>query len=782
MTYAPGAQRWILRGRAERSLPLLVLFLLLVAPLWLGTGGVAAPGDPKPDLVVASADITGWSKMSGHSLAATIHNTGGAPAPSSLLSITASDGSWNTVINVPPIGPDTHINVSTVAHTTFYGPLTLTFLADGGATVDELDENNNTFDLTRDFGKPDLRVVMHETDDPEVHLGETASFVLTIENVGAAVATPVEVRVMQDGTQTTMPFLWDPLHPGQTSKPTFFWTATKIGTTTFTVTLDPEQRLPETNETNNGRTITVPVLRPDPMHDLVIDPHTVHNDGTASFYVEVKALGDHPPAAMRVRYTRDGVEHETREVSFPFTFRQSHDLYQVQQVVEWTHPEPAPDSTYQVQVTLDPGTAWASAAWYNGTGDGGDTCCWQDNGDPPEPPPTPGPTEPVHDDMFGDPAHIVRIDLPAVLETTSKPLPVAIQVQNVHSPGPVSLRLKVLGPDDAVVLDHEFRTTTFSGSDQTKTAKTEWTPKTSGVHTFEATLTDHSRPTPPSGYTDRKTVEVDVRLVPQETTVATPPATETRELSTQSTETATGPSTRTLGIAAAGGLFTTTLAGAWLWASEPRRYRLLAKLLGLPGLMLFSRIKKDKVLDHATRERIHETIQGNPGIHFSGLRRMLDMPNGTLVHHLRTLEREGLLKTERVGGRLHFYAIGERARMAVGLSPRQDVILRSLVRRPGIAQAELARHLGVSRQALHQHLAPLRDLGLVADLPHGRTRRLYLDTTAPERLATCSTCHATLVTDRGPALCSSCGDRLPPAEEPRSGAPSSTPYAASRTH
>ncbi|MBW3584004.1 MAG: winged helix-turn-helix transcriptional regulator [Euryarchaeota archaeon] len=783
---SPGAMRWFPRRRAERSLPLLVLALLLVAPLPFLNGSHAAPGDPKPDLVVASADITGWSQSTGHSLTATIQNTGGAPAPSSVLSITASDGSWNTAVDVPPIGANTQINVSTVAHTTFYGALTLTFLADGGATVEELDEDNNTFDLTRDLGRPDLRVVTHTGDDPDVRIGESASFYVTIENVGIAVASPVEIRATQDGVPVAMPLRWDPLHPGQNAKPSFSWTATKIGDTTFNITLDPDGRLPETNETNNDYTTTVPVLAPEPMHDLAVDTFTQYDGGTAMFHVEVKALGDHPPAAMRVRYTRGGVEQETREVSPPITVRESHDRYRVMQGVYWSHPSPDPDSPYSVQVTLDPGTPWESNVWYNGTGDGGTTCCWQDGGGDggPAPPPTPGPTMDHHEDRFGmdDPAHIVRIDMPEVLETTPKPLPVAVLVKNVESPGPVSLRLRIVGPDGGIVLDHEFRDTTFTSPGQTKTAKTEWTPKTTGVHTFEATLIDHSRPVPPQGYTDRETVEVDVRLFPSGTPGPTAPADDRSDLATQSTETATGPSTRTIGIAAAGGLFTTALAGAWLWASEPRRYRFITKLLGLPGLLLFSRIKKDKVLDHATRERIHETIQGNPGIHFSGLRRLLHMPNGTLVHHLRTLEREGLLKNERVGGRLHFYAVGERARMAVGLTPRQDIILRSLVKRPGIAQAELARHLGVSRQALHQHLTPLRDLGLVADLPHGRTRRLYLDTTAPERLATCRACHATLVTDGGPALCSSCGDRLPAPDVRQPDTMSSTPYAASRTH
>jgi len=78
--------------------------------------------------------------------------------------------------------------------------------------------------------------------------------------------------------------------------------------------------------------------------------------------------------------------------------------------------------------------------------------------------------------------------------------------------------------------------------------------------------------------------------------------------------------------------------------SENAKYGLL--LLIVP---LYSKIKREKVLDHFIRGQIFGYIMANPGEHYNSIKQALDMTNGSLAHHLRTLERERFVKSKRFG-------------------------------------------------------------------------------------------------------------------------------------
>ncbi len=47
------------------------------------------------------------------------------------------------------------------------------------------------------------------------------------------------------------------------------------------------------------------------------------------------------------------------------------------------------------------------------------------------------------------------------------------------------------------------------------------------------------------------------------------------------------------------------------------------------------------------RERLLKIIRGNPGIHVRGLMRESGLENGVVMHHLRQLERDGKVKSQR---------------------------------------------------------------------------------------------------------------------------------------
>ncbi len=139
------------------------------------------------------------------------------------------------------------------------------------------------------------------------------------------------------------------------------------------------------------------------------------------------------------------------------------------------------------------------------------------------------------------------------------------------------------------------------------------------------------------------------------------------------------------------------------------RYRYLA-LFG----PLYSRIRKDKVLDHSTREAIFNYISANPGEHLRQLAASTSLPTGTLIHHLTTLEREEYVKSIRDGVFKRFYPYGSHLDATANKlgQPQRDV-LAHLKQEPGASPAQLAKALDMSRQRIHYHLRNLVAEGLI---------------------------------------------------------------------
>lgn len=73
-----------------------------------------------------------------------------------------------------------------------------------------------------------------------------------------------------------------------------------------------------------------------------------------------------------------------------------------------------------------------------------------------------------------------------------------------------------------------------------------------------------------------------------------------------------------------------------------------------------------------------------------------------------------------------------------GLSVPQYSCLEVLAQRPGLSNAELARSVFVTRQAMHQLLVGLRTAGLVGSEGEGRAERLAPTAAGARRLATAS--------------------------------------------
>jgi predicted transcriptional regulator len=143
---------------------------------------------------------------------------------------------------------------------------------------------------------------------------------------------------------------------------------------------------------------------------------------------------------------------------------------------------------------------------------------------------------------------------------------------------------------------------------------------------------------------------------------------------------------------------------------------------------LFVRIKKDRVLDHFTRGQIFGFIKANPGTHYIAIQEHLELQNGVLAYHLKVLEREEYITSERDSIYKRFYPRHMKIpRKERQLSRVQRDIVSALRTHPGASQNGLARMLGESKQVIGYHIRVLGKAGLVRVERDAQQTRCYLE-------------------------------------------------------
>jgi DNA-binding MarR family transcriptional regulator len=151
---------------------------------------------------------------------------------------------------------------------------------------------------------------------------------------------------------------------------------------------------------------------------------------------------------------------------------------------------------------------------------------------------------------------------------------------------------------------------------------------------------------------------------------------------------------------------------------------------GLSNLILFplySRLRKEEVLDHFVRGQIYGFIMSHPGEHYNSLKDALKVTNGTLAHHLRTLEMQGFIKADRDGVFKRFYPVEVQIprHRGIRLSDLQHNMLSMIRSDGGPTQHEIADQLGVSQQTVSYNLRHLNREGLVRMEKEGRMKRYF---------------------------------------------------------
>lgn len=152
-------------------------------------------------------------------------------------------------------------------------------------------------------------------------------------------------------------------------------------------------------------------------------------------------------------------------------------------------------------------------------------------------------------------------------------------------------------------------------------------------------------------------------------------------------------------------------------------------LLVTVAMARHSSTRRENLARHPVRSAILGTVAAGSGLVLSDLRRRVGCSAGTIQHHLRHLERCGLVTAVSLHHRHWIFPAGVPPETCLGLallqSGRAWDLAQSLARAPGQAQRDLARGLAASRRAVREQVARLVRHGLALAVPHGRSARYF---------------------------------------------------------
>jgi predicted transcriptional regulator len=145
-------------------------------------------------------------------------------------------------------------------------------------------------------------------------------------------------------------------------------------------------------------------------------------------------------------------------------------------------------------------------------------------------------------------------------------------------------------------------------------------------------------------------------------------------------------------------------------------------LLSFSIIPLYNRIMGKKALNHFLRGQIYGLIRERPGANYSHIKHVLKLQNGSLLYHLKVLEREGFIRSKNRGLKKLFYPtklpscysdlnekypLGDDFTEGIILSAKQERILDIIKNNPRINQVEIARKTGLSKQTVNYNVTQL---------------------------------------------------------------------------
>lgn len=138
--------------------------------------------------------------------------------------------------------------------------------------------------------------------------------------------------------------------------------------------------------------------------------------------------------------------------------------------------------------------------------------------------------------------------------------------------------------------------------------------------------------------------------------------------------------------------------------------------------------KGDDILDNEIRKMIYNHIIAYPGVSYFTLKKVFDLADGTLRYHLNYLERSEKISFGLEKGKRYYYPnhgeilannrISDNSKL-FELTSRQERLLGTIKRYPGITQKELVNKTGMNRLTIINNLKKLIALDLIRKTPNG---------------------------------------------------------------
>jgi predicted transcriptional regulator len=133
--------------------------------------------------------------------------------------------------------------------------------------------------------------------------------------------------------------------------------------------------------------------------------------------------------------------------------------------------------------------------------------------------------------------------------------------------------------------------------------------------------------------------------------------------------------------------------------------------------------------ENRIRRQIFETITSNPGLHCRALSRQLQIPYSTLSYHLEYLEKQGAVKSERIGKFLCYYSVdtvetSENKILILLRSTTVKHVILTILLQGSSSRIALSRQLGKHPSTIAEALQRLIALEIIAPVKTAEGSRM----------------------------------------------------------
>lgn len=147
-------------------------------------------------------------------------------------------------------------------------------------------------------------------------------------------------------------------------------------------------------------------------------------------------------------------------------------------------------------------------------------------------------------------------------------------------------------------------------------------------------------------------------------------------------------------------------------------------------------------------------IIANPGCHYSEIKKVLGIKNGTLIYHLSVLEKNGFIHGVNDGLLKRFYPVGVKTNTATR-------ILNQIKEFPGITQKEIVKKTRLKQQTVSYNLKLMEREGKIRAEKEKREKHYYfVSLDKKDAFKNCPFCGIDFELEKTPNFCPYCKEKL----------------------